>query len=180
MLLPNSLTRQYSLCGSTEDRSSYRIGVLRDPGSRGGSQFVHDDLLAGGTVRVRGPEITSRLSTPRNTCSSPAGSGITPMLPMISSAEEVGASWRLLYGAAKGLDGVPGRAGALRGPGLRYPRGTACSPVGSSRVRASQRRPHLQLRAWAVARRGGGRHGALAAGQPAQDASRPSRRGLGG
>ena len=40
-------------------------------------------------------------------------------------------------------------------------------PVGSSRVRASQRRPHLQLRAWAVARRGGGRHGALAAGQPA-------------
>ena len=38
LVLAESLTRQYSLCGSSENRSSYRIGVLLDPRSRGGSQ----------------------------------------------------------------------------------------------------------------------------------------------
>jgi len=101
VLMPNSLTRQYSLCGSTDDRSAYRIGVLRDPGSRGGSQFVHDELLAGGTVRVRGPRNHFPLIDAAEYLFIAGGIGITPMLPMISAAEVVGASWRLLYGGRR-------------------------------------------------------------------------------
>ena len=50
-----SLVRQYSLCGDTADRAEWQVGVLLDPNSRGGSQFVHDKLHEGATVRVRGP-----------------------------------------------------------------------------------------------------------------------------
>ena len=47
-LVPNtSLVRQYSLCGSPTDMGTWRIAVLRDPQSRGGSDFVHDKLHVG-------------------------------------------------------------------------------------------------------------------------------------
>src|ERR687897_220985 len=36
LLLAPDLTRQYSLCGSPADRSRWRLGVLLDPGGRGG------------------------------------------------------------------------------------------------------------------------------------------------
>ena len=38
------LVRQYSLCGDPADSTVWRVGVLRDPASRGGSQYVHDKL----------------------------------------------------------------------------------------------------------------------------------------
>src|ERR1700752_366498 len=55
LILSDKLTRQYSLCGDPRDESVWRVGVLRDPNSRGGSQYVHDNLHEGTTVRVRGP-----------------------------------------------------------------------------------------------------------------------------
>ena len=55
LVLSDQLTRQYSLCGSAADRRRWRVGVLKDPGSRGGSAFVHEALPIGSTVRVRGP-----------------------------------------------------------------------------------------------------------------------------
>src|ERR1700747_1840077 len=54
LLLSEKLTRQYSLCGDSSDPSVWRGGVLLDPNSRGGSQYVHDNLQEGGTVRVAG------------------------------------------------------------------------------------------------------------------------------
>jgi ferredoxin-NADP reductase len=88
LLMTPSLVRQYSLCGDTANRAEWQVGVLLDPNSRGGSQFVHDKLLEGATVRVRGP---------RNLFIA-GGIGITPMLPMIAAAEAAGADWSLLYG----------------------------------------------------------------------------------
>ena len=35
--LPGGLTRQYSLCNDAVEQHRYRIAVLRDPASRGGS-----------------------------------------------------------------------------------------------------------------------------------------------
>ncbi len=55
LLMTPSLVRQYSLCGDTANRAEWQVGVLLDPNSRGGSQFVHDKLHEGATVRVRGP-----------------------------------------------------------------------------------------------------------------------------
>jgi ferredoxin-NADP reductase len=98
LLLRDGLTRQYSLCGSPADAGEWRIGVLRDPASRGGSQFVHDQLHQGAQVRVRGPRNHFRLiSSPRYQFIA-GGIGITPILPMIEAAVAAGAEWSLLYG----------------------------------------------------------------------------------
>jgi ferredoxin-NADP reductase len=92
------LTRQYSLCGSTSDRSQWRVGVLLDPESRGGSKFVHDELNEGSTIRVRGPRNHFPLvSSPRYQFIA-GGIGITPILTMIEAARARGADWQLLYG----------------------------------------------------------------------------------
>lgn len=98
LVLSDDITRQYSLCGSLTDLSSYRIGVLRDPNSRGGSEFVHAELTKGATVRVRGPRNHFPLVDAPEYVFVAGGIGITPMLPMITAAEAVGANWRLLYG----------------------------------------------------------------------------------
>jgi ferredoxin-NADP reductase len=98
LMMTPSLVRQYSLCGDTADRAEWRVGVLLDPDSRGGSQFVHDKLHEGSTVRVRGPRNHFPLvSSPRYHFIA-GGIGITPMLPMIAVAEATGADWHLLYG----------------------------------------------------------------------------------
>jgi ferredoxin-NADP reductase len=98
LVLCEGLTRQYSLCGSPADADSWRIGVLRDPASRGGSEFVHDELREGATVRVRGPRNHFALvSSPRYVFIA-GGIGVTPILPMIEAAAASGADWELLYG----------------------------------------------------------------------------------
>src|SRR3954454_27350 len=55
LVLDDAPTRQYSLCGDPADSHEYRLGVLRDPGGRGSSLFVHDRLQEGDPVRIRGP-----------------------------------------------------------------------------------------------------------------------------
>jgi ferredoxin-NADP reductase len=98
LVLGESLVRQYSLCGSTGDRGRWRVGVLLDPESRGGSRFVHERLPEGATVRVRGPRNHFPLvSSPRYQFIA-GGIGVTPILTMIEAAQARGADWRLLYG----------------------------------------------------------------------------------
>lgn len=97
LILTDSLTRQYSLCGSTADTAAYKVGVLRDPDSRGGSVYVHDKLKKGGTVRVRGPRNHFPLFASKRYLFIAGGIGITPMLPMIEAAEARGAEWSMVY-----------------------------------------------------------------------------------
>jgi ferredoxin-NADP reductase len=101
LLMTPSLVRQYSLCGDTADRSEWRVGVLLDPNSRGGSQFVHDKLHEGATVRVRGPRNHFPLVGSPRYLFIAGGIGVTPMLPMIAAAEAAGADWSMLYGGKK-------------------------------------------------------------------------------
>ena len=97
-MMGDVLVRQYSLCGSTSDRAQWRVGVLLDPESRGGSRFVHEELREGSTVRVRGPRNHFPLVRSPRYQFIAGGIGITPILTMIEAAEARGADWQLLYG----------------------------------------------------------------------------------
>lgn len=90
--------RQYSLCGTTRDRATWRIGVLRAPASRGGSTYVHDRLHEGTEVEVRGPRNHFPLLDSPRYLFIAGGIGITPLLPMIAAADRAGATWELHYG----------------------------------------------------------------------------------
>jgi cytochrome P450/ferredoxin-NADP reductase len=94
----DEIVRQYSLCGDPADSRSIRVGVLKAPGSRGGSTFVHERLRPGGTVRVRGPRNHFPLRASPRYLFVGGGIGITPLLPMIVEAEASGADWHLYYG----------------------------------------------------------------------------------
>ena len=101
LLLGDGLVRQYSLCSSPVDRGRWRIGVLLAPDTRGGSKFVHEKLLDGERVRVRGPRNHFPIvSAPRYQFIA-GGIGITPILPMIEAVAGGGADWSLLYGGRR-------------------------------------------------------------------------------
>lgn len=98
LVLGNGLERQYSLCGDPADRSTWRVAVLLEPESRGGSSYVHSSLDAGTAVRVRGPRNEFPLADATHHVFVGGGIGITPLLPMIAELDARGASWSLLYG----------------------------------------------------------------------------------
>ncbi|MFD6059843.1 PDR/VanB family oxidoreductase [Rhodococcus wratislaviensis] len=98
LVLTPEITRQYSLCGDPADRSTWQIGVLREPAGRGGSQFVHDKLAAGDTVQVRGPRNHFELEGSPNYLFVAGGIGITPIMAMAAEADRTGATWTLVYG----------------------------------------------------------------------------------
>jgi ferredoxin-NADP reductase len=97
VVLGENITRQYSLCGDTSDDTTWRIGVLAAPDSRGGSIRAHE-LKAGDSVRVRGPRNHFPLVGAASYQFIAGGIGITPILGMIAEAQAAGASWSLLYG----------------------------------------------------------------------------------
>ncbi|MEU9732824.1 PDR/VanB family oxidoreductase [Streptomyces sp. NPDC048002] len=98
LLLAPGLERQYSLCGDPADRGSWRVAVLREPGGRGGSAFVHEELREGDRVGARGPRNHFPLRPAPRYRFVAGGIGITPILPMLAAAEAAGAEWTLLYG----------------------------------------------------------------------------------
>jgi ferredoxin-NADP reductase len=98
LILGDSLVRQYSLCGSVKDGATWRIGVLRERESRGGSRYVHDELHEGATARVRGPRNHVPLVRAPRYQFIAGGIGITPILPMIAAVASRSAEWNLLYG----------------------------------------------------------------------------------
>jgi len=97
LVLPNGLTRQYSLCGDRWDAHSYRVGVLLESESRGGSSHVHEQLQPGHLVGVGGPRNNFPLVPAERYLFVAGGIGITPLLPMVQQADLLGADWRLLY-----------------------------------------------------------------------------------
>ncbi|WP_205326082.1 PDR/VanB family oxidoreductase [Glycomyces sp. YM15] len=98
LMLPNGAVRQYSLCGDPADRASWRLGILREPQSRGGSSFVHDSVKKGTVLRTRGPRNNFALADSPRYRFIAGGIGITPILPMIAAAHAAGADWTLHYG----------------------------------------------------------------------------------
>ncbi|EHR51833.1 flavodoxin reductase family protein [Saccharomonospora marina XMU15] len=104
--LPNGLIRQYSLCGDCGDTGdtgdtgsgTWRVAVLAEPRSRGGSAWLHDNATEGTRLKVVGPRNHFELLPARGYVFIAGGIGITPLLPMVAKAQRDGAGWRLWYG----------------------------------------------------------------------------------
>ncbi len=92
------LSRQYSLCGDAADSTHWRVAVLRDPASRGGSAWIHQRAASGDIVRVRGPRNHFRFdeAAPRAILIA-GGIGITPLMTMASRAQALGIDYELHY-----------------------------------------------------------------------------------
>jgi cytochrome P450/ferredoxin-NADP reductase len=90
--------RQYSLSSDPQERTTYRIGVLKEVSGRGGSAAVHNTLFPGSSVTVSWPRNNFRLAPAPRYQFIAGGIGITPILAMIGEAERGGADWNLAYG----------------------------------------------------------------------------------
>ncbi|MFD6197979.1 PDR/VanB family oxidoreductase [Mycobacteriaceae bacterium NPDC060252] len=112
LLLESGRMREYSLCGDPATRDSYRIAVRRVPDGGGGSIEVHDTLHTGSLIRIKGPRNGLPMAVPGH--GSPAhrlrfvagGIGITPILPMLMTAERLGLDWSMVY-TGRSRDSIP-------------------------------------------------------------------------
>jgi ferredoxin-NADP reductase len=92
--LGNGLTRQYSLCSDPGDRQRWRVGVLREPDSRGGSEYVVDKIHGGDILEVGEPRNHFGLEPAPAYVFVAGGIGITPILPMLDAVDALVGGWR--------------------------------------------------------------------------------------
>jgi ferredoxin-NADP reductase len=98
VFVQSGLIRQYSLTGDPADRTQYRLGVLLDPNSRGGSSAIHARFAEGTRIRIGRPRNNFPLiASAAHTVLFAGGIGITPMLAMAYALEAAGASWEMHY-----------------------------------------------------------------------------------
>ncbi len=93
--LPGGLVRQYSLCNDPNDAAHYRLGVLRDAASRGGSQAMHDQVHEGDVLTISEPRNHFPLHSAPHTVLVAGGIGITPLLCMAQRLAAIGASFEI-------------------------------------------------------------------------------------
>lgn len=98
VLVRPGLVRQYSLCGDHSDPARWRIAVLREDASRGGSIHLHDHARPGSVLQVGAPRNNFPLVDAERYLLIAGGIGITPLLPMARELRSRGANWRLVYG----------------------------------------------------------------------------------
>ena len=92
------LSRQYSLCGDPSDSSVLEIAVLKDPDSRGGSRWLHENLQRGDKLKIRGPRNHFRFDeSTKKAIFIAGGIGITPVATMARRAKELGIDYELHY-----------------------------------------------------------------------------------
>ena len=97
VFVKSGLIRQYSLTGDAADRSKYRLGVLLDDKSRGGSSTIHETFKEGERIRIGRPRNNFPIQPATHTLLFAGGIGVTPMLNMAYALEASGASWELHY-----------------------------------------------------------------------------------
>jgi vanillate O-demethylase ferredoxin subunit len=95
--LAPGLVRQYSLCNDSSETGSYRIAVLRDPASRGGSSAVHERLQVGDVVRISAPRNHFALADAPKSLLFAGGIGVTPILAFTKELQRRQADFELHY-----------------------------------------------------------------------------------
>jgi ferredoxin-NADP reductase len=98
LIFTRFLSAQYSLCGDPGDRDTLTLAVQRDPRGRGASLYVHNAVMVGKRLRMRGPRNGFPLQAADRYLFIAGGIGITPLLPMIRAVAARGDSWALAYG----------------------------------------------------------------------------------
>ena len=95
--VPGGLTRQYSLCNDAAENHRYRIAVLRDANSRGGSAGMHDAVKEGDTLVISEPRNHFPLVHGERHLLFAGGIGVTPLLAMAQRLGTIGADFTLHY-----------------------------------------------------------------------------------
>jgi vanillate O-demethylase ferredoxin subunit len=95
--VPGGLSRQYSLCNDAAEQHRYRIAVLRDPNSRGGSSTMHDHVHEGDTLLISEPRNHFPLVHGERALLFAGGIGVTPLLCMAQRLSAIGAEFLLHY-----------------------------------------------------------------------------------
>lgn len=95
--LPNGMVRQYSLCQNPNDEGKFRLGILRDPESRGGSVSAFDEIKDGMQIQVSEPKNLFPLLKAKHSVLIGGGIGITPLITMAYQLAHEGESFELHY-----------------------------------------------------------------------------------
>jgi vanillate monooxygenase ferredoxin subunit len=95
--LPGGLTRQYSLCNDSGEQHRYRIAVLRDPASRGGSVAMHDKVHEGDVIQISAPRNHFPLQHAQRSLLFAGGIGVTPLLCMAQRLAAINADFGMHY-----------------------------------------------------------------------------------
>ena len=95
--LPGAIVRQYSLYNNDQETHRYRIAVLRDPASRGGSIAMHDQVKTGDTLTISAPRNLFPLVSSPFSLLLAGGIGITPLLCMAQRLAATDRDFRLHY-----------------------------------------------------------------------------------
>lgn len=92
------LLRQYSLCGDPSRTDRYRLGILLDPASRGGSSGIHGRFHPGERIRISAPRNHFPLAADAAaTVLLAGGIGITPLLAMAHQLHSLGLPFTFHY-----------------------------------------------------------------------------------
>ena len=95
--VPAGPVRQYSLCGDPQEASRWRIGVLREPASRGGSLGMHASVQVGAVLKVSAPRNLFALTAAAHTVLVAGGIGVTPILAMAQQLHRDGQAFEMHY-----------------------------------------------------------------------------------
>ncbi|WLG53539.1 PDR/VanB family oxidoreductase [Pseudomonas sp. FP1742] len=96
--LLGGIVRQYSLCNRPDEHQCYRIGVLKDAASRGGSKSLHEHIHVGDRLQISAPRnLFPLVPQARRSLLFAGGIGITPILSMAEHLAHEGAEFELHY-----------------------------------------------------------------------------------
>jgi vanillate O-demethylase ferredoxin subunit len=93
-----SVVRQYSICNDPTERTHYRLGILREISSRGGSAEIHRTFVEGRQIKIGPPRNNFRIvDGARQVILLAGGIGITPLLSMALHLKRRGTPFHLYY-----------------------------------------------------------------------------------
>jgi ferredoxin-NADP reductase len=98
VILPNGMTRQYSLHSSPEERHHYMITILHQPEGRGGSDALHTKTRAGNILSISEPRNHFKLVEGAARYVLVAGGiGVTPLIAMVAKLTQLKSDYVLHY-----------------------------------------------------------------------------------